>query len=74
MWIVLKYEFLLLEVTTYISGIKGEFEGTKEFYEKPIREVIRNKKIKITNLSENGLGISQREVSDTAVNFGFISH
>jgi len=57
----------LLEVTTYISGIKGEFEGTKEFYEKPIREVIRNKNIKITNLTENGVGISQREVSDTAL-------
>lgn len=57
----------LLEVTTYISGIKGEFEGTKEFYERPIREVIRNKKIKITNLSENGVGISQGEVSDTSL-------
>lgn len=57
----------LLEVTSYISGIKGEFEGTKEFYEKPLREVIRNKKIKITNPNENGVGISQREVSDTSL-------
>ncbi|MFJ1628459.1 hypothetical protein ACEN4P_12270 [Marinilactibacillus psychrotolerans] len=57
----------LLEVTTYISSIKGEFEGTKEFYERPIREVVRNKKIKITNLNENGVGISQGEVSDTSL-------
>ena len=57
----------LLEVTTYISSIKGEFEGTKEFYEKPIREVIRNKKIRISNPNENGTGISQREVSDKSL-------
>lgn len=57
----------LLEVTTYISGIKGEFEGTREFYEKPIREVIRNKKIRITNPSENGIGTSQKEVLDVSL-------
>jgi len=57
----------LLEVTDFISNIKGEFEGSKEFYETPIREVMRDKKIKITNLNENGVGISQGEVSDTSL-------
>jgi len=57
----------LLEVTTYVSTIKGEFEGTREFYEKPIREVIKNKTIKITNPNENGVGTSQKKVSDTSL-------
>jgi len=57
----------LLEVTTYISSIKGEFEGTKEFYEKPIREIIRNKKIRVSNPNENGNGISQKEVTDKSL-------
>lgn len=57
----------LLEVATYISNIEGEFEGSKEFYEKPIREVIRNKKIRISNPNENGTGISQKEVTDKSL-------
>src|SRR5699024_8942725 len=52
----------------HISAIKGDFEGTREFYANPIRKVIRNKKIKITNLNENGVGISQGEVSDMSLN------
>lgn len=53
----------LSEVNSHILAIKQEYEGSREFYDKPIREVIRNKKIYLAEKEgEYGLGYAQSEL------------
>lgn len=53
----------LQDVATRISDIKGEYEGTKEFRPTPLRNVLRNKTIKLSSIQENGLGDSQNHAT-----------
>jgi type III restriction enzyme len=45
---------VLDEVSRYVLAIKQEYSGSREFYDKPIREVIRNKKIYLAGASSAG--------------------
>ncbi len=57
------------EIAKHVAGIVQEYEGTKEFDAKPIRNVIRNKKIYVDNPQGDGVGISQAVVvKELAVN------
>ncbi len=57
------------EIAKHVGGIVQEYEGTKEFDAKPIRKVIRNKKIYIDSPRGDGEGISQAVVvRELAVN------
>ncbi|WP_233091211.1 DEAD/DEAH box helicase family protein [Mycoplasmopsis gallinacea] len=47
------------EVERYISSIKDEYFGTNVFTAKNIRDVIKDKKIKVTKIIENGYGDAQ---------------
>lgn len=51
----------LQTVSHYVSNIKEEYEGTKEFYPKKVHSVLRDKKIYIDNPTGDGLGVSQLE-------------
>lgn len=61
---------VLDEVSRYVLAIKQEYSGSREFYDKPIREVIRNKKIYLAERQGmDGLGFAQSLISsDLAVN------
>ena len=52
----------LSKVAEHVGSITQEYEGSKEFFAKPVKDVIRNKKIHITNSSGDGKGISQAVV------------
>lgn len=53
------------KISSYITSIKDEFEGTKEFYPKPIKDVIKDKKIYIIPVKEaEGKGHSQNTCSN----------
>jgi type III restriction enzyme len=60
---------VLGKIAKHVSSITEEYKGTKEFYAKPIRNVIRNKKRCVANPSGDGEGISQAVVvRELAVN------
>jgi|SRR5690625_2017737 len=62
-----KYEAVrkvLIKVANHMSNMKGEFEGTREFKAKPLSKVIYDKTISLTNIAEDGEGVSQSEVDD----------
>jgi len=54
----------LNEVSDYIMSIKGEFKGSATFEAVPVSKAIYDKKIKLTDIKENGQGKSQAEVED----------
>ncbi len=57
------------EIAKHVRNITQEYEGTKEFDAKPIRKVIRNKKIYVDNPHGDGVGVSQTVVvRELAVN------
>ncbi len=57
------------QVAKHIGSITQEFEGTKEFEAKPVRKVIRNKKIYVDDPHGEGVGVSQAVVvRELAVN------
>lgn len=57
------------EIAKHVGGITQEYEGTKEFEAKPIRNIIRNKKIYVDNPEGDGVGVSQAAVArELAVN------
>ncbi|MDY3902382.1 DEAD/DEAH box helicase family protein [Peptoniphilus sp.] len=55
---------ILKNISSYIQKIKTEYEGTREFYVKNIRDVLKDKKIYIDNPHGDGLGISQTMVAN----------
>src|SRR5690625_1879661 len=55
---------VLIKVANYMSNMKGEFEGTKEFKAKRLSKVIYDKTISLTNIAEDGEGVAQSEVDD----------
>lgn len=55
---------ILQDISSYIQKIKTEYEGTREFYVKNIRDVLKDKKIYIDNPHGDGLGISQAMVAN----------
>lgn len=61
---------VLKTVSRYILSIKQEYSGSREFYDKPIRDVLRNKTIYLAERQgENGLGYAQSRVNgDLAIN------
>ena len=57
------------KIVDHVGGIKTEYEGTKEFRSRPIRNIIRDKKIYIDSPKGDGVGISQAVViKELAVN------
>jgi len=57
------------EIAKHVGGIVQEYEGTKEFNAKPIRNIIRNKKIYVDKPQGDGVGVSQAVVAlELAVN------
>ena len=56
-------------VAKHVSSITQEHEGTREFYAEPVRNIIRNRKIYVSNPHGDGVGISQAVVvRELAVN------
>ncbi|MGI6560711.1 MAG: DEAD/DEAH box helicase family protein [Saccharofermentanales bacterium] len=54
---------VLDEVSRYILSIKQEYEGSREFYDKPVRDVLRDKKIYLAEKEgDYGLGYAQSEL------------
>ena len=54
------------EVATYITSIKTEFEGTRVFKPKYIKNLVKDKKIYLSSISENGgKGVSQVNCSNS---------
>ena len=51
-------------VAKYLESSNAQYEGSREFFAQPIREVLRDKTLNLKNRHLDGLGISQREVSD----------
>ncbi len=43
---------VLNEVSRYVLSIKQEYEGSREFYDKPVRDVLRDKKIYLAEKKE----------------------
>jgi type III restriction enzyme len=57
------------KIANHVGNITTEYEGTKEFSSKPIRNIIRNKKIYIDSPKGDGLGVSQAVViKELAIN------
>ncbi|EIN15376.1 Type III restriction modification system endonuclase subunit, Res [Mycoplasmopsis agalactiae 14628] len=55
----------LAQIANHIVSLKPEYEGTKEFYEKFLRNVVKNKTIHISKISSNsGYGVSQNKLED----------
>lgn len=50
------------EIANHIRRITQEYEGTKEFDAKPVRNIVRDKKIYVNNPHGDGIGISQAVV------------
>ena len=56
-------------IANHIGSISKEYEGTKEFTAKPVRDVIKNTKMAVANPSNDGVGIPQSVVvRELAVN------
>lgn len=54
---------VLNEVSRYVLSIKQEYEGSREFYDKPVRDVFRDKKIYLAEKEgDYGLGYAQSEL------------
>lgn len=53
---------VLKDISEHIQRIETEYEGSKEFYAKRVHEVLKDKRIHISKLTEDGLGISQASV------------
>lgn len=54
---------VLNEVSRYVLSIKQEYEGSREFYDKPVRDVLRDKKIYLAEKEgDYGLGYAQSEL------------
>ena len=58
---------ILKEISLYLQKIETEYEGTKEFYAKRIYEVIKDKKIYISNPHGDGVGVSQSMIANEDV-------
>ncbi len=54
---------VLMNIAESISTIKEEYEGTKEFTQKYIRDLFKNKTVNYTHIVDGGLGVSQNDVS-----------
>lgn len=53
----------LAEVNSHILSIQQEYEGTREFFDKPVRTILRNKKISLSEKEgEDGLGHAQSKL------------
>lgn len=50
---------ILRDISEYIQRIETEYEGTKDFYARNIRDILRDKKIYVDNPHGDGLGVSQ---------------
>lgn len=54
---------VLLKISTSISAIEEEYEGTTEFTASNIREVFRNKTVNYSNTVDGGIGVSQNDIT-----------
>lgn len=52
-------------VASYIAGIKAAYRGTKTFEAKRLNEVLRDKRLRLTKLSDGGHGTSQNNDPDS---------
>lgn len=55
---------ILRDVALHIQKIETKYEGTKEFYANNINQVIKDKKIYVSNPHGDGLGISQAHTAN----------
>ncbi|EGC81436.1 DEAD/DEAH box helicase family protein [Anaerococcus prevotii] len=58
---------ILKEISLYLQKLETEYEGTKEFYAKRIYEVLKDKKIYISNPHGEGVGVSQSMIANEDV-------
>lgn len=54
---------VIAKIATYISAIKEEYEGTKNFRAVNVRDVFRDKAVNYTDIVDGGSGVSQNDTT-----------